>query len=251
MSLSSECSSLAPVQSNYVARGEFVEDAGLPIYLAQSVVEKPELVIIVCYDIFGLHPNNLCVADTLASSSQLVEKKALVVIPDVLRGKPWSFEHIPMKPEHKFMEWAGERSFEKLWKNDINTTIKYIRSRFPTVISFANVGFCWGASMAIQSASLESHCVRGSAIVHPSPLKEEHFLNSLAPICALPAQTDADLAPFMKLLENKAFFSKCYHERFDDCIHGWVGARGDFSDPTKARRAMDAIAILVKFFHSL
>ncbi len=52
----------------------------------------------------------------------------------------------------------------------------------------------------------------------------------------------------MEALKAKPFFDRCLVQRFPDMHHGWVAARGDWSDPLQARRATEALQIFSDFF---
>ncbi|KAJ2526095.1 hypothetical protein IWW43_006525 [Coemansia sp. RSA 1935] len=65
----------------------------------------------------------------------------------------------------------------------------------------------------------------------------------------LPSKDEPDFTAEFDSMKDKAFFSQCLMERFDDMFHGFCGARGDWSNSEQAKRANDAIKLLVEFFN--
>ncbi len=49
------------------------------------------------------------------------------------------------------------------------------------------------------------------------------------------------------MLQEK-FGDNCGHRRFDDMMHGFAGARANFSDPVNRERVDEVIATLGAFF---
>lgn len=55
--------------------------------------------------------------------------------------------------------------------------------------------------------------------------------------------------PFYEVLQRK-FGNNTGHRRFDDMLHGFVGARGNFSDPLIVQRVEEVIDIMGVFFNN-
>ncbi|ORX74147.1 hypothetical protein DL89DRAFT_254031 [Linderina pennispora] len=93
--------------------------------------------------------------------------------------------------------------------------------------------------------------VAGGAIVHPAMVTDEDFAQIKAPVLALPSKDEPDFSKGIAQAKALAFGAQCELVRFDDMFHGFCGARGDWSNETQAKRANDAIKLLVKFFNDV
>lgn len=98
-------------------------------------------------------------------------------------------------------------------------------------------------------------CVAGDATYkaiaccHPAFFGKDKELAEAAvsPVCIISTADDPLEAP-KAILDNKPFASTCKYQRFDDQVHGFMAARGDYSKPEVAAAAGKGIAILVEFF---
>ena len=59
------------------------------------------------------------------------------------------------------------------------------------------------------------------------------------PICLLPTKDDP-MEDVQQIMEKKDVASKCFFKRYDDQVHGFLAARGDFKDEQVAKRAGEA-----------
>jgi protein XRP2 len=53
-----------------------------------------------------------------------------------------------------------------------------------------------------------------------------------------------------EVTDKKPFASKCFYQRFDDQVHGFLGARGNYKDATVASRAGEAVELIANFAKS-
>jgi dienelactone hydrolase len=81
---------VSPIKSDYEPLGTIEKISDLDVYVAKPKDKsKPfKKAVIVCYDIFGFHPNVKQYCDLLA------EAGFLTVLPDYQRGQAWSKERI-------------------------------------------------------------------------------------------------------------------------------------------------------------
>lgn len=87
MSLSQACCTLPPISSDYEPKGTLNLKLGdLKVYESAENL-KPKVLLICCYDIFGVHPNTQQFCDNLASSGVF-----RVAMPDFFRGNPLKAE---------------------------------------------------------------------------------------------------------------------------------------------------------------
>ncbi len=88
------------------------------------------------------------------------------------------------------------------------------------------------------------------AACHPSFLTIEDIQSLKVPVCLLPSKDESPEHEEMGriLMKEKDNASQNVYKRFEDMHHGWVAARGDFSNEKNAERATEAITILQAFF---
>lgn len=89
------------------------------------------------------------------------------------------------------------------------------------------------------------------ACCHPAFFgKEKEYAEvAQAPVCMLPAEGD-EIDTAKEVLDTKPFSEKCVYQRFDDQVHGFLAARGDYSKPEVAAAAGRGIQILTTFLNS-
>jgi hypothetical protein len=63
----------------------------------------------------------------------------------------------------------------------------------------------------------------------------------------MPLTLDLDAGPPPPFC--RPFASRCVYKRYDDQVHGFCAARGDWSQPEVAAAAGEAIGILADFFN--
>jgi protein XRP2 len=67
-------------------------------------------------------------------------------------------------------------------------------------------------------------------------------------IAYFPANGDVDCEPFIATLQGKGF-SHSYTKRYEDQIHGFCAARGDWNKPDVMAAAEEVIAASIAFFN--
>lgn len=90
---------------------------------------------------------------------------------------------------------------------------------------------------------------QASACCHPAFFGKDTQLAEAAasPVCIISTAEDPLEAP-KAILDTKSFADKCRYQRFDDQVHGFMAARGDYSNPEVAAAAGKGIGILADFF---
>ncbi len=122
---------------------------------------------------------------------------------------------------------------------------------------------------------------------HPSLVDADTLAKTDAPFCVLPSKDDPDFVstlnrrfltlpctlrssphvrallapgilaslptqePMIAPLKDRKWFSKIVHKRFPDMHHGWMAARGDWSNELQNKRATEGIEIAIEFFNSV
>ncbi|KAJ2851533.1 hypothetical protein IWW36_001017 [Coemansia brasiliensis] len=235
MSFPEVCCNTPPVKATYIAKGARNTIGDLECYFSGSKDSKRG--ILVNYDVFGFHANVIQLCDILA------EMGFYVVLPDLLRGKPLTEADLG-KPDvfSSFTQNAGSWA---VIKQEYAKVLGHFKDNGVTAVGV--IGFCWGGKMVITALS-ELEGLAGGAIVHPALIETGDMAKVNAPLMVLPSQNEPDFTAEFDSMKDKPFFSECYMERFDDMFHGFCGARGDWGNAEQAKRANDAIKLLVGFF---
>lgn len=108
------------------------------------------------------------VCDRLAAAGYVVAG------PDIFRGQPWTFDKFPPKPEDNLMGWIQSYGWQDKVKSDIDAVVTALKEQ--GVTKFASVGWCWGASMAVQAAADDPGSFAATAFLHPSLFGKEKEL---------------------------------------------------------------------------
>ncbi|KAG2501607.1 hypothetical protein HYH03_000112 [Edaphochlamys debaryana] len=235
------CASRKPLEHAYATQGRLEQLGDLPVYASGRPGSQLGLVMIP--DIFGFEfHQSFQVADRFASEG------FRVILIDCFRGKPWPYAEMPFKPEDDFPGWlARNGSWERL-RPDVHVAAARLQAEGATKLGC--VGFCWGVSIALtagQDPSLFS--VVGGA--HPTLFgRELEFAEKVqVPVVLLPSGEDASTDPIKAVLDKRPYGKLCVYQRFDDQVHGFMAARGDFKDPrvaAAAGRGVELIAEAIK-----
>ncbi|OMH82382.1 putative AIM2 family protein [Zancudomyces culisetae] len=167
-------------------------------------------------------------------------------MPDFLRNDPPTNEMLG--DGNKFMDYVKRKGTWEILESDFKLAKKYLQDNGAENIFL--IGFCWGAKM-VMAASAHDPSYKGGACVHPSLLVAEDFEKANAPMIVLPSQNERDFTEDFKLIQAKPFGKLCYMQRFDDMIHGWCAARGEWQDSAVAARANEAFTIVASGFKSI
>ncbi|KAJ2507776.1 hypothetical protein GGI11_005898 [Coemansia sp. RSA 2049] len=241
MSFVSACCNTPPVKANYKPAGKTSTKDNVEYYVAGEKGNK--IGIVFCYDIFGFHPNSLQVADILGRSG------FRVIMPDFLRGDPVTAEK--MSNGTWIPEFMANRAAWEHNKGIFRTAVEILRAE--GVESIGAVGFCWGAKLVMSALTDESEkflgtSVKSGVLIHPSALEKKDFENAAGPILLLPTKDEPDFTESFAIAKAKPFGETSYMERFDNQIHGFCAARGDFSKPEVSGDVNKAIQMTVGFF---
>ena len=224
--------------SDYKHGGCCVTVNGFDMFVFGGEAAKEREIIVVAYDIFGLHSNVFQLCDRLESAG------FCVVLPDFFRGKPWPLNE-PIDRE-ALMKWISEAGSWEVVLNDVNAMFDYLKENGYSTNKVGFVGFCWGGKQAFRLAADPRFAACATA--HPSFLTEEDAQNAKVPLAVLLSKDEPDLESVKKILLAKPFGDRCVWDRFDNMHHGWCTARGDWSNEVQAARASEALNIFANFF---
>ncbi|PWA03607.1 hypothetical protein BB558_000296 [Smittium angustum] len=240
MSFTTECCSTPPFQTEYTPTGKtFKLKDDLDCYAVGDPNSKAAIIYL--YDIFNLHPNAYQGCDILARSG------FRVIMPDIFRKDPTPVQSLG-NPE-KFMDFINRKATYEVLKDDFALIKNYIKN----VEGFENVfliGFCVGSKMAMI-LSAHDPFYKAGALIHPTLLEISDFEKAQFPVVLLPAKTDRDFSEDFAVISAKPFGNLCYHQRFDDMVHGFCSARGDWTDALNSKRANEAFSISVSTFYKV
>jgi len=244
------CMTIPPVEASYTPQGQTLTTAdGLEIYVASpppsTTTTTSAAGIIYVPDIFGKTSQAFQVCDKLAAAG------FWVAFPDVFRGKPWPMEKFPPSDREELMGWIGGYTYEDKVKPDVAQALAVLKEKAGggggaeggMTMKMGIVGFCWGGKISTFSSE---DGFEASAAAHPSFLTEEDAEVVNCPILLLPSKDEADLSGFIEAVLARGMEAR--QIKFDDMHHGWVAARGDWSDERQKERATKAIQLLVDFF---
>ncbi|KAJ1734528.1 hypothetical protein LPJ61_001014 [Coemansia biformis] len=238
MSFPSACCNTPPVRATYTPTGERQTIGGIECYVSGSKDAKRGLII--NYDIFGMHANVVQLCDILGTSGYHV------VLPDLLGSN--ALTEADLGKHGVFSAFCKHAGSWAANKDKYIAMQEYMKDS--GVESVGIIGFCWGGKMVV-AALAELDGLVGGAIVHPALIESGDMAKANAPLLVLPSKDEPDFTDEFATLEGKPFFAQCSMVRFDDMFHGFCGARGDWSVPEQAKRANDAIELLVQFFGSV
>ncbi|KAJ2247786.1 hypothetical protein GGI13_004915 [Coemansia sp. RSA 455] len=231
---------IPPVVANYTAKGEHGKLGDIDCYFTGKKGSKRG--IFVNYDAFRYHPNVFQICDILGSLG------FYVLVPDLFRGKPLTVDDLGNpKVMEEFMGNCGSWKVSKAYYIQ---GIEYLRNSGATSVGI--LGFCWGGKVALTGLQ-ELDGLVGGAIVHPAMVTSDDFGKVKTPLMAMPFN-DKDMEMFKRgfaELKTKPFGTQCRLESFVDVIYGFCGPRGDWTDPTIAKRVNDAIQLLATFFNDI
>ncbi|KAJ2453672.1 hypothetical protein EV183_002076 [Coemansia sp. RSA 2336] len=235
MSFVSACCNTPPVQAEYTAQGEYVEHNGVKYYAVGNKGASQGVVF--CYDIFGYHPNALQVADKLSQSG------LRVVVPDFLLGNPLTMSVLADRAA--IMEFATGRGSWSSNREMFKTAVSLLQAEGTQKIG--SVGFCWGAKLSLCALG-EDLNIKSVSLVHPSMLERKNFENAQGPVLLLTTKDEPVMDEDLEIVKNKPLGKLSYAERFEDRIHGFCAARGDFSDSDVVKDVGRVIQLTSGFF---
>ena len=89
------------------------------------------------------------------------------------------------------------------------------------------IGFCWGGKWVVKAAA---DAAFGAALTaHPAMIDLDMVKQVQCPIVFCPAHGDVDCKPFVDELQSRPFGDQVKEVRFEDEIHGFCAARGDWA----------------------
>ncbi|KAI8844677.1 Alpha/Beta hydrolase protein [Chytriomyces cf. hyalinus JEL632] len=237
--LNPTCCTLAPVQPEYVSKGEIVKIGALDVYVVGPKGAKNA--ILVNYDIFGDHPNTRQVLDILSSHG------FRVAMPDLCRGDPWDAKNWP--PAGGFAEVLAHinknASYESI-AADMRATQAHLKAEGSQ--HFGVIGFCWGGMMAAKLAAEPDLKLEAFVAAHPAGIQLDVAAGAKCPLLLLPAKDDPKETFDEVFRVVSAIHPSSKQVRFDDAHHGFLAARADFKNELLAKRANEGIREMHDFF---
>jgi len=238
-----ECLTNKQVVGNYTPLGRMINIGNLPAYEYDTPNNtNRNRMLIGVYDIFGLANTNMMqVADRMA----LQGGGFRVVVPDFYRGDHWD-DNLDPDDRQEWLDRVGD--WNTVVRPDLLNVLSYYTSQ--GVEEFSIFGMCWGGRQATNSAIELGDFFKAAAIVHPAGVANSEAVNVRIPMYLMPSSNQTDMLPFYQELRAR-FGDNSGHRRFADMIHGFAGARGNFSDPIIQQNVNEVITTLGAFFARL
>ncbi|XP_021966015.1 uncharacterized AIM2 family protein C30D10.14 [Folsomia candida] len=203
-------------------------------------------ILLLIYDIFGLHPHAFHYADRVANLTGYC-----VLVPDFFRLKPFPTKGYPPRNPNlvtKFIQRNG--SFEHVVKPDIISVVDHYDAD-----KWGAFGFCWGGKMVpllLGDATLGQHFL-ASVSIHPAPVKFADVAKMSKPqkLMLLPSKDEANLVPLCTYLNRRLGRDTCETKRYTDMPHGFGGALGNWKNPRIMKNVNDSIVRISSFFNEV
>lgn len=199
------------------------------------------------YDIFGYSSQILQGADILATSDK--QRSYKVFMPDFLGldCAQMSWMTLPADERMKKMGalFGGPAEFNKTAKKVLQTMEELV-SKHPEIKSWGFVGYCWGAKVESLVLSEKGHPFKAGAECHPAKLDPEDAKKIEIPVAIL-ASKDEDMGDVDSFGKNLKAGTKI--EKYEDQIHGWMGARADLEDGHVRDQYLKGYRSLLDWFH--
>ncbi|KAJ6260884.1 hypothetical protein Dda_3545 [Drechslerella dactyloides] len=255
------CKTIPPiVAEGYVKKGVDEKINGVNCYVA-APNPTPKSGIIFVYDIFGYFPQTLQGADIMA----LTDPGHVVIMPDYFNGQPLPIDIIPPNTEEKRTRLGSFFQNEAALPRTAETTTKVlagVKEKFPENPVFLPsrtmrktddlVAFypslCWGGKTATLLAKDIGNGFVAAGQAHPVMIDASEYEGYPVPHLSLFSK-DEDTAATQKIGEIvDALKNGSVHKTYPNDIHGWMGARGNLSNPAEAKSFEQGYTDVVEFF---
>lgn len=233
------CDSGFPVSVDHVDQGEEISLDGLTVYKSGDPKTAKAGVLLI-YDIFGLkHPQLRDVCDRLADAG------FYVLMPDIFAGEPFPLDQFPPKDMSVIMEFFGR--VDPLTPPAVEKCKAHFREA-GLKGKLGVAGFCWGGGVAVKCASDPDF--GAAATAHPARVDKALAAAVQCPLALFPAKGDVpDAEEILEELKKKPFGDDCSLKRYDDQIHGFVAARGEWSKPEVKKAADEVVGSIIALFN--
>lgn len=241
------CKTIPPiVAEGYVKKGVDEKINGVNCYVA-APNPTPKSGIIFVYDIFGYFPQTLQGADIMA----LTDPGHVVIMPDYFNGQPLPIDIIPPNTEEKKTRLGSFFQNEGALPRTAETTTKVlagVKEKFPEVTSWGVFGLCWGGKTATLLAKDTGNGFAAAGQAHPVMIDASEYEGYPVPHLSLWSK-DEDTTTTQKIDEIvDALKNGSVHKTYPNDIHGWMGARGNLSNPAEAKSFEQGYTDVVEFF---
>ncbi|KAK0749442.1 Alpha/Beta hydrolase protein [Schizothecium vesticola] len=201
--------------------------------------------IVVVFDIFGYFDQTIQGADILANSD--AHHKYKVVMPDWFKGDACPIEWYPPNTEQKQKDlgaWFGKHPPAEV-VDVLPEYVTALNARYPSVKSWAVLGFCWGGKVVSLATSSALNPFKAAAVCHPAMVEPKDAAAIKVPFIMLASGEEP--ADKVKEFESKLEGPK-HVEIFEDQVHGWMAARGDLSKERSKDEYVRGYKTVLEFF---
>nr|GAT51396.1 dienelactone hydrolase endo-1,3,1,4-beta-D-glucanase [Mycena chlorophos] len=209
--------------------GKIEQIGGVECYVATPEIDYPkDKAVLLLTDGFGIAlNNNKLLADDYAVNG------FKTVIPDYLNGDPVPADAMDPGKTFDFATWLGSHRTAQT-RAPLDKVIAALKAE--GIVSFAAVGYCFGARYVFDLAF--ENVIKVAATAHPSQLKvpddfEKYKATAKAPLLVNSCTYDTEFPPEVHAKADEAMegFAAGYKRPYwEGCTHGFA-VRGDLSDP--------------------
>ncbi|SPN99832.1 related to hydrolase related to dienelactone hydrolase [Cephalotrichum gorgonifer] len=240
---SAACCNIPPIVTDaYQAKGTYENVGGFNTYATGPAdAEKGILVIM---DIFGYFPQTLQGSDILSAYGK---DKYRVLIPDWFEGSPADITWFPPTDDDKKRKLGAffQQNSPPRVAALVPDYVKAASAKYPSIKSWAIVGYCWGGKVATIATSTPDTPFVAAASCHPAMVDPADAPKVKVPFCLLASKDEDSKA--VKDFEDGLKVSK-HVETFGDQIHGWMAARSDLADERVVSEYRRGYETVLKFF---
>eukprot|EP00043_Microstomoeca_roanoka_P028199 m.17225 g.17225 ORF g.17225 m.17225 type:complete len:281 (-) comp8239_c1_seq1:249-1091(-) len=232
------CKAGLPVTIEHEDKGKEIQLGDMDAYVSGDPA-KAKAGILLFYDIFGLKHNQVReVCDRFA------QRGYYVVMPDIFRKQPWKLEEFPPKDRDALHAFFGR--INEAAPGDVETVKQHFKEVGLGDKKLGVIGFCWGGKWAMTVCA--DPAFGAGLAAHPAMLDMDMAKKVQCPMVLCPAQGDVECEPFLHEFKKHPWGDKCKVQRFDNQIHGFCAARGDWSQREVASAVEQVLALGFELF---
>lgn len=241
---SKACCTIPPiVAKDYKTKGSYEEVGGFKSYVTGPNDATKGVVVV--YDIFGFFDQTIQGADIVSTSDE--HQKYRVFIPDWFEGEPCAPDIIP--PDTKEKQERLGAFFKKhsppSVAGKLPEYVKAAQAKYPSIKSWAVIGYCWGGKVAALASSGSSTPFSAAASIHPAMVDGKDGETIKIPFLLLASKDE----PVDDVKKFEANLSGAKHiETFADQAHGWMAARADLENARNKEEYVRGYKTVVEFF---
>jgi len=242
---SSSCCNIPPVvSSDYKPKGRYETVGETKMYVTGPATATKAIFFV--FDIFGYFDQTVQGADILAYADK--DHQYLVFVPDFFDGKPADIAWMPPDTEEKQQALGGffqSQGAPPTAVGKVPGLVKAISAQYPHIGTWGGLGFCWGGKVISVTGSMDASLFSAGAQCHPAMVDPAEAPGIKIPMLLI-ASGDEEVETVKAFEDGLAVPKQVV--RFDDQIHGFMGARGDLDNPRVKAEYERGYKVVLDFF---